>query len=363
MRVCIDVTAAAKPRPTGIATYIRSLIRHLAEIDPESEYELCYRVSRRPRRPNLPPLPGANFRWRRRGAPFDWFRRPKEDVFHGTDVRIPEYRGPALVATVHDLFSVISGRFASAKFRKKKARYYRDAVNRAATIVAPSESTRRDLIEHLGADPDRVVVIHEGVETDPPPATEEQVARVRSEHGISARYILSVGSVNIRKNSAGLVRAFARVRERFGSETELVIVGAHSQPEETLEAIAEENVGDRVRLVGYAAEGAMPALYTGARAFALPSLYEGFGIPVLEAMAYGVPVVTSNVSSLPEIAGDAALLVDPEDVECLGDALLRAADDAGTREQLIARGRERVRGFTWGETARRTLDVYRQLAG
>jgi len=363
MRVCIDVTAAAKPRPTGIATYIRSLIRHLAEIDPESEYELCCRVSGQPRRPYLPPLPGANFRWRRTGAPFDWFRRPRERVFHGTDVRVPKYRGPALVATVHDLFSVISDRFASAGFRKKKARYYRDAVDRAATIIAPSESTRRDLIEHLGADPDRVVVIHEGVRQDPPPAAEEQVERVRAEHGISARYILSVGSVNRRKNSAGLVRAFARVRTRFGAETHLVLVGAHTQPEETLEAIAEEGVDDCVRLLGYAPEDAMPALYTGARAFALPSRYEGFGIPVLEAMAYGVPVVTSNVSSLPEVAGDAALLVDPEDVDGLGDALLCAAEDAGTREGLIARGRERVRRFTWRETARRTLEVYRQLAG
>ncbi len=361
MRTGIDISSALAARGSGIAAYVRALMKYAPPLAPDDEFVFCVRAGRggAPQNRDLPP----NCSVKVIREPLNVLFPGSLDVFHGPDARIPAYGKPALVATVHDLFSLVSDSFADAKFRKKKIARYRDIAERADVIITPSGHTKKDVVERLGAPPERVRVVHMGGADfgRPEKNSEAGADSVREKYGLPGRYILFVGNVSARKNTAALVRAFKRL-ERSGSAggCALVIAGRDGIGAEEAHQEAASQPEGAVKILGYDEGAELGLLYRGARVFTLPSLYEGFGIPVVEAFKAGVPVVTSDVSSLPEVAGGAALLVDPRDEDALADALGKTISDESLRGELVKKGLERAKDFSWKSTAEKTLAIYRE---
>jgi len=286
---------------------------------------------------------------------------PQCDLFHGPDVIAPPLTGARTVVTVHDLSFLRHPRFHRPLNRWNLRLIMPYVVRRAAAVIADSQSTRHDLIELVGAAPQKVHVIFPGVAPAYRvlPASEAR-AHVRRRFGLDEGYILFVGTIEPRKNLDTLVEAC----RRLSWPAPLVIAGSvgwrAADIHRRLQSLQQQG---HVRLLGYVPDEDLPALFNAARVFAYPSWYEGFGLPVLEAMACGTPVVTSNVSSLPEVAGPAALLVAPADAQALADALARLLHDEALAADLRERGLARTPGFSWQRTVRETAALYRQLAG
>jgi glycosyltransferase involved in cell wall biosynthesis len=277
----------------------------------------------------------------------------------------PPFAPCPVVATVHDLsFEHLPETF-KRRSRMQLRLTVRRTVRSAAHVIAPSEFTRRDLIETYGLDPARVTTTRLAASPHFRPVEDaHKIERVRRLYGIEREYVLAVGSIQPRKNLPRLVRAYAALRGERGRSNlpQLVLVGKRAWLYgDTLKAIEEEGVGESVLLTGYVSEGDLPALYTGALCFVYPSYFEGFGLPPLEAMSCGTPVLTGNLTSLPEVVGDAGLTVDPFDTGALSRALARLVGDAALRADLRERGLQRARAFDWRATARMTLQVYRRV--
>jgi glycosyltransferase involved in cell wall biosynthesis len=362
MRIAIDVSAADKAERTGIGKYVRSLVECLAAIDGENTYFLCHRLSRLRRWKHFLRTPKPNFRGKLLQEPFHPFFLRRLDVFHGPDARLPRFTTAKTVVTIHDVASLVSDEYADAKFRRMKIDRYRDLLDRASCIITNSESTRRDMVRLLDAPPEKVRTVPMGVPEEFRPCGPQEQAAVRSRYGLDKDFLLFVGAITRRKNIRRLLAAFREVSK--ARDVVLILAGRPGYgAAEELAPIGELGLKDRVRLLGYVAEADLPALYSSAKLFLFPSLYEGFGIPVLEAMACGTPVVTSDCSSLPEVAGGAALLVDPSDIHAIAEAALRLLDDEPLRQDLAARGIERAKQFSWMRTARETLEIYKSLCG
>jgi glycosyltransferase involved in cell wall biosynthesis len=289
-------------------------------------------------------------------------RRLNADVVH-----FPANIGPltpmrGVVLTIHDLSFVRN----PAWFRSGRAAYYRWFVGRsahiAARVITDSHATAADLHELLRVPPQHVDVIPLGVGEDFRPLPNEQRATVRAWYKLPETFFLYVGTIEPRKNLVSLIEAWNRIAAKCPQD--LVIAGRDGwkvRPVRTAAALSP--YAKRIHFPGFVAHEDLAALLSSADVFVWPSLCEGFGLPPLEAMACGTPVVTSNVSSLPEVVGDAALQVSPSDVDALADAMLRAATDAALRATLSARGTARAATFTWERTARLTLDSYRAALG
>jgi glycosyltransferase involved in cell wall biosynthesis len=243
----------------------------------------------------------------------------------------------------------------------------RRTARAAAHVIASSEATRRDLVETYGLKESRVSVVPlAAAPRFRPVGDAEELRRVRHVYGIEGDYILAVGSIQPRKNLARLFRAYSDLRRarRRDKLPPLLVVGKKAWLyEETLRAAEECGLGDSVIFTGYAPETDLPALYSGALCFVYPSYFEGFGLPPLEAMSCGAPVVAGDRTSLPEVVGDAGLLVDPFDTGAIAGAIARLIDDEDLRALLSARGLARAARFDWRETARLTLEVYRRATG
>jgi glycosyltransferase involved in cell wall biosynthesis len=263
------------------------------------------------------------------------------------------------VVTFHDLTFVLYPELHQVAKRIFFPAMMRWSARHARRIITVSESTRQDLVRTLGVSPERVTTVLSAVDADYRPATAAQVAEVCARYGLrSGAYLLYVGVLEPRKSIDRLVEAFARISPGADG-LKLVIAGKRGWMYDQIFAqVAALGLQDRVTFPGYVPRADLPPLYSGARAFVYPSRYEGFGLPVLEAMSCGAPVVTTNVSSLPEVAGDGALLVDPDDVPALAAALARVVHDARLREQLSSRGRTRASSFSWERCARETIRVY-----
>lgn len=282
------------------------------------------------------------------------------DVFHIGEFQLPAPgpTAPPFVATVHDLTTLTHPGHHTMLNRAVHRRRLRWIRRHAARVIAVSGSTARDLETRAGIGVDRLTVVHEarGHHLAPPDDPEAVLRR----YGVARQYVLTVGTLEPRKNHVRLVHAFERLDR---DDAALVVVGAsgwRSRP--IMRAIEASPARERIRVLGPVPATDLAALYTRATAFAYPSLYEGFGLPVLEAMAAGVPVLTSDRSSLPEVAGDAAVLVDPGSVESIRAGLTRLLDEPGLRERLAAAGTARERAFTWERTARETLAAYHEAA-
>ena len=355
MRIAFDARGLER-NPTGAGKAFAFLLRRLRADFGHHEYVLL--APRAPRAWRLP----RQLAWEQVELPWRALRA-RSDVLHvvaGTSA--PLVRGSRLVMTVHDLGPTrrpdllpdARGRWYWGRFVPLTARF-------ADRVIVPSRATMRDLIDLVGVREERIRVIPWGVPLDPAALpTEGDLARVRAAHGLPARYVLYVGTIDRRKDYHTLLEALARLEPGL----HLVVAGTLIAGRTDFpEAVTRLGLGGRVRVLGYVPEPDLPPLYRGAAAFVYPSLHEGFGLPVLEAMACGTPVVTYNTTSLPEVAGSAALLLDPPvTAEALAHAVTRAAADPATRAELVGRGLEHVKRFDWRVTAARTLDVYESLA-
>lgn len=288
--------------------------------------------------------------------------RLRVDVVHSPVNVLPAARLRGHVVTVHDLsFVTYPEGFPPAK-RLYQRWLTRLSARRASRVLTDSESTRRDLIAHFGAPPARVETVYPGVTEAYRRPPDAQVRAVRQRAGLSRPYYLHVGTLQPRKNLPRLVEAFAAAKRRGRLPHALVLAGGKGwMYEELLRRVRELGLHDDVMFPGYVDVADLPAWYAGAEALVYPSLYEGFGFPVVEAMACGTPVVCSNVSSMPELAADAAVLVSPRDVQGLADALVRIAGDQELRRSLVERGRARAARFTWEATARGVQEAYRSV--
>ncbi len=372
MHIAIDAHTVG----TGLAgneTYAANLIEALAETGPENRYTVYVTKEeaferfhgRWPHvtvRRTLPHTPLVR-------VPFTLsaeLRRRPVDLLH-VQYTAPPFAPCPVVATIHDLsFEHLPQTFKRRSWMQLRLTVRRTA-RRAAHVITPSESTRRDIISTYGLPPERVSVIPLAAAPHFRPVTEkEELARVLRRYGIEGEYVLAVGSIQPRKNLARLVAAYSDLRRKRPRSNlpQLVLVGRQAWLYgETLRAIEQQGVRDSTILTGYVSESDLPALYSGAICFAYPSYFEGFGLPPLEAMRCGTPVITGNLTSLPEVVGDAGLLIDPFDTGALASALARLIDDADLRAELRARSLARARAFDWRETARRTLEVYRNIGG
>jgi glycosyltransferase involved in cell wall biosynthesis len=242
----------------------------------------------------------------------------------------------------------------------------RHTARRAAQIITLSEYSRRDIMETYGIAPERITVTPAAAPESFGPVTDQnELARIRNLYGIEGDYILSVGSIQPRKNLSRLIAAYSSLRHAQPGVKlpKLVLAGKRAWLyDETLRTISELEVGNSVILTGYVPSAHLPALYSGALCFVYPSYFEGFGLPPLEAMKCGSAVIVGNRTSLPEVVGDAAVLVDPFDVEEIASAMEKVIGDSGLRSQLRAKGLEQAKLFDWRETARKTLAVYQQAA-
>ncbi len=344
MKIALDATYALDPHPTGIGVYSRRIIQGLAASYPDDVFLLCYR-SHRFLRAFGEPSPGNC----RRRLLLDNFLPPGAQLFHGLNQRLPRVRYRRMVATFHDLF-VLTGEYSSPEFRRRFAEQARTAAERSDLIIAVSSFTASQVHELLNVERSRVRVIPHGFSPPPgaPPPSRE-------------RMILNVGAIQKRKNVGGLVDAF----EATPPGWRLVLAGSPSGfgAEEILERIRVSARSADIHVEGYVSSQRLEQLYAQASIFVFPSFDEGFGMPVLEAMARGIPVITSNRSALPEVAGEAALLVDPHEPEEIAGAMLRLIEDAGLREQLGSAGRNRATEFSWRKAAEETWAVYKELAG
>ena len=285
------------------------------------------------------------------------------DVFFGTNFRAIFKKGLKTVITIHDMaheyFPETIRDAATLSYLKTELPL---AARKADRIIAVSETTRNDIVHFLGVSPDKIKVIYNGVNTAFRPITDlSLLAKTRERYALPPRFILYVGAIQPRKNISGLVEAYARICAEGPVSHDLVIAGSVSWKSEGLkERISALGIESRIHFIGYVSDADLPLLYNLADQFAFPSFYEGFGLPVLEAMACGIPVLTSKTSSLSEIAGDAAVLVDPGSIDEIARGIIRLLDDSDLRTICIEKGLERAKLFTWERCARETMTVLRE---
>ncbi|MDW8404874.1 glycosyltransferase family 1 protein [Chloroflexus sp.] len=357
----IDASRATMAQRTGTERYSYEVIAALDRIAP---VEVKFRLYINGGRERLPPLSERalvrDIRLPRlwthlRLGPASWLARPRV-LFVPAHV-VPLLHPPTVV-TIHDVGYRVFPEAHTARRRLELELTTRWSLRAARRVIAVSQATKRDLVNWYGVHPDRITVAHLGLSaTFAPPDDPQCVSAVRARYGLRRPYLLYIGTVQPRKNLVRVIEALA-VALAAGYDLDLVIAGKRGWLSEPIEQRARElGVADRVRFTGYVADADLPALLAGALAFVFPSLYEGFGIPVLEAMACGAPVITSTISSLPEVAGDAALLVDPLDTNAIAATIMRLHDHDDLRADLRRRGFARVRQFTWEACAQRTLEV------
>ena len=372
MRIGIDYTAAAH-QSGGIGRYTRELIAALLKLASPHQYTIFAAAGGLARGDWRSEIESRSVRFRTIPLTDNWMARlwhrlrvpiPVEvitgplDIFYSPDfVLPPTCRRTRTLLTVHDLSFLRCPDAFVPSLRRYLERTVPRSVAHADRVLADSEATRADLIAHYSTPPGKVEVLYCGVDPRFRPEQEPgERERLRARYGIADRsYVLSVGTLQPRKNHVRLIQAFGQLADWPASQ--LVIAGGRGWLCEGIFAEAERH-GDRVRILGFADDADLPALYRNAALFALPSLYEGFGLPVLEAMACGTPVVCSNASSLPEVAGDAALMVDPFDIDGLVEAMARTLEDADLRQQMIAKGLAQAARFTWAESAQQLLSVF-----
>jgi glycosyltransferase involved in cell wall biosynthesis len=378
MLIGVDASRIARAQRTGTEAYSLHLIRALIKTGCEHRFRLYTPV---PLSPDVMQAVGqaapgggpANSLYEGRVIPFPrlWthLRLAWEVSRHPPDVLlVPAHVMPLVcpvpaVVTVHDL-----GYLHYPEAHRRFDRWYLDWTTRrharlAACVIADSRATRADLIRHYQADPDRIVVVYPGRDASLSRVDDrEAIAVVKRRYSIGGDYLLYLGTLQPRKNLVRLVEAFARLQP-LTPDLRLVLAGKKGWLYDDLFARVEAlGVEDRVVFTGYVADADKALLLSGALALVYPSLYEGFGLPVLEAMACGTPVLTSNVSSLPEVAGAAALLVDPLDVDAIAEAMSCLISDTDLRNTLAEEGYEQIQSFSWAKAAREVLQVLESVA-
>jgi glycosyltransferase involved in cell wall biosynthesis len=370
VRIAID---ARKLRDFGIGTYVRNLLRHLSRIDRQTEYVVLCGAGDRGAVEEL----GENFRAVLESAPAysirEQFRIPLDlrrervNLFHAPHYVLPPLTPCRSVVTIHDCIHL---QFPEYLPHRLGYAYARTALwlaaHRSSRVLTVSEASKRDILRYFSVPESKIHVIYNAIDerfNEAPPA--DEVERVRERYQLNDPFVLYAGNIKPHKNLERLIEAFYLLRRQELEHVKLLIIGDEISKYATLRrAVHRYKLHKHVRFFGFVPDKTLAVLYRLAAVFAFPSLYEGFGLPPLEAMASGTPVVTSNVSSLPEVVGDAALLIDPNDAAAIADAMRRVLTDPALRDDLRARGFVRVRDFSWERSVRRVREIYDEvLAG
>lgn len=364
-------------RVTGVQRYTRCLLEAALRVDPATHL-VAYHFAARHERP-VPLSPPSRVRFERlpagmrrlygalarrgKATPIDRLLGETGHAFLFPNfARHPVESSAPSVVFVYDLSFFVVPETVHEGNRRYLTRAVPEAVRGATHVVTISEASRAEIIALLDVPPDRVSVIYPGVDLArfrPPPPRD--VERTRAKLGLAAPYFVFCGTLEPRKNLERLIDAFVLFKRRTGAPHRLVLAGGRGWCDENLRRRIEATRDQGVTTIGYVNDEDLPALYRGSHGLVFPSLYEGFGIPPLEAMASGAPVLSSRASSLPEVCGDAALLVEPTDVDALAGAMADLAADEDLRESLRSRGHARVPRFSWGDSARRLLDLLIRL--
>ena len=368
MRIGID---ARKLHDFGIGTYIRNLLRHLARLDRESEYVvLC-----RPEDRQTLAAVGPNFRTVAESAPNYSLaeqvriplalKRERVSLFHAPHYVLPPLVRCPSVVTIHDCIHLMFPQYLPNRLALGYARTsIRLAAQRATRVMTVSESSKRDILRFVETASDKIDVIYNAYDerfaVEP---REEDVVRVRERYQLHDEFVLYAGNVKPHKNLERLIQAFHLVRKRGLDHLKLVLIGDEISKYAALRrAVHKHQLHQYVRFLGYLPEETLAVMYRLAGVFVFPSLYEGFGLPPLEAMASGTPVVTSNLSSLPEVTGDAAVLIDPYDPAAIAEGIYQVLTDESLRRELRRKGLARAGEFSWEASVRRVREIYAEAS-
>ncbi len=350
----IDAGNSLDRPPTGVAVYARNLLAGLARAYPDERFAWFYRSNRYLRSfgGKLPP----NVRRRLLEESVLFLSAQRLYLFHGLNQRLPNRLRVPSVATFHDLFAM-TGEYSTPQFRQRFARLARETASKAGHVIAVSEHTAALVADLLAFPREAITVVHHGVEALEAPDPERRRIILR-DLGVTRPFVLHVGSLQVRKNIERIVTAF----ESIGDSLDLVLAGAGGfGADRIMRRINESPARSRIRLTGHVEDKVRATLYAEAEALVFPSLEEGFGLPVVEAFSAGLPVVASNVSAVAEVAGDAAVLVDPLDAEGIAEALECLISDSALRAELRAKGLDRAKRFSWERCAAQTMEAYRSL--
>lgn len=368
MKIGLSVTFPGE-KGGGPETYERCLVKGLADVDKDNEYHV-YGFS--DRAIDAIRVPNENFVFHRLRPAARWISLPlslplklvfdKVEAYHATFV-------PALYATIpciftmHDVTPFTHPEYYPPDIRSRLVPLIRRGIRSAERIVCISEHCRNTTQELFGVHDDRLDVVHHGVDPSVKPVSRPKAMAILAEKFPHIRnpFILYLGKLDARKNVIGLIEAYARLKREYSGVVDLVLAGRrHGEGRAIDEAISRLGLQASVIELGYVDDVERSALYCGAEIFAFPSFWEGFGLPILEAMVCGTPVVTSNVSCLPEVAGDAAILVDPARAEDIAAGMYKLLTDDSLRQQLVKAGYKRAASFNWESTARQTIESYRK---
>jgi glycosyltransferase involved in cell wall biosynthesis len=373
----IDYTAAIH-QSAGIGRYTREMVTALARSDSETSYRLFVAGAGQDfaQDKNLyPSLPGPNFTWRPTRLTERWLARlwyrlrlplwieawtGQLDLFHAADFVLPPVKpGTRAIVTIHDLSFVRYPDLVMPGMETHLNKWVPHSVRRANHVIAVSEATRQDLIALYQTPPEKITTLYHGVTPGFKPVVDPTaLAAVRQKYRLGENpFILSVSTIQPRKNYKRLIQAFAQIDSPF-----LLVIGGDKgwHYQDIFAAVDKLGLEKRVLFPGFVADADLPALYSAASLFAYPSLYEGFGLPLLEAMACGTPVVTSNQSSLPEVVGEAALLIDPYDVDALAAAMRQVLTDTDLQQKLSQAGQIQAKQFTWSKMATKLTNLYQK---
>lgn len=367
MRIGIDIRPLRDIK-TGIGRYILSLLTALIEVDNTNEYVMFYNGFGPSKPGGLPVAPNIRLKaihWPRKILTAIWayseFPRLENflsdiDIFHAPGFQVPPSKRLPRIFTIYDLIPITHPELAipsAVRHVRPRLRHYLD---RADFVIAISKATAIDLTSTLGVAPEKIVTIYPGA-VPIVRASHEQILKMKSKFGIERDYLLFVSRIDPRKNLARLMRAFDI--SGLSKDFDLVIVGPRGwHMEETIETWQNTKCKNQIRWLNYVDDKDLAPLYSGATCFAYPSIMEGFGLPILEAMSVGCPVLTSNVSSMPEVAGDAAMYVDPYNVESIAAGLRQLAENSELLAELSRKGYKRAKEFSWDNTAKGMVEVY-----
>ncbi len=367
-RIAID---ARKLHDFGIGTYIRNLLKQLARIDQDTEYVLLCRPEDcegvQALGPNFRPVPerAGNYSLSEQVRIPLALRRNRVDLFHAPHYVLPPLVPCRSVVTIHDCIHLMFPQYLPNRLAWFYARGSMAAASRRAhRILTVSETSKQDIMRLLDVPAEKITVIYNAIDErfhEAPP--EDAVQRVRERYQLHDPFLLYAGNVKPHKNIDRLIEAFAIVHERGFDRVKLIVIGDEiSRYVGLRRKILRHKLHQHIRFLGFQPQDTLAVMYRLATAFVFPSLYEGFGLPPVEAMASGTPVITSNVSSLAEVAGDAAMLVDPYSPEAIADGIMQVLSDEALRKDLSARGLVRARSFSWETSVRRVHEIYADIA-
>ena len=375
MKICIDASSLLPPR-TGIGAYTFQLVRRLLELDSDNRYALFLNSLRRPVPSEIQSYPNVDIqRWRVPGPllhrAWQFLRFPpveflagRADLFHAPATILAPSWAKRKVATLHDCYFMIHPEECHALGGRYLRRTVPGRINRYDAVICVSDFTAREARRLLRLPTDRIRVIHSGVDTDVfhPMADDAKLGEVRRALNLPQEFMLTVATLEPRKNLEGLCRALAELYRISPNAPPMVCAGARGFQNEGLGALIRElHLEAKMIFLGFVEHDVLPALYSMCLLSVIPSRYEGFGLPVLEAMACGAPVLASKAEALAEVGGDAACYADIDKAEGFAEAMAELLESKGIQQSFRAKGSERVKPFTWQKTARKTLEVYREL--